>query len=66
MFTLGYISVHPALPLVSWASLHRFSLPLLQASLDEPSHSVAIHHAQPTSLQSLTLLLSEKVQSTRM
>ena len=32
-----------------------------QASLDEPSRSVAIHHAKPSSLQSVTLHLSEKV-----
>ena len=32
-----------------------------QGSLDEPTQSIILHHAQPTQLQMLALQLSEKV-----
>lgn len=33
-----------------------------QASLDEPTHSIVMHHAKPNKLQSQALLLAEKVR----
>ena len=35
----------------------------LMASLDEPSQSLAIHHARPSNLQCLALQLSEKISN---
>ena len=41
---------------------HVIYLPLNpQGSLDEPTQSIILHHAQPTQLQMLALQLSEKV-----
>lgn len=34
---------------------------VFQASWDEPTQTVTLHHAEPTRLQSLALQLSEKV-----
>ena len=34
----------------------------VQASLDEPTESVVLHHAKPTALQNLSFILAEKVQ----
>jgi len=38
------------------------SFPFLQASLDEPTQMVVMHHAKPSKLQCLALLLADKVR----
>ena len=48
---------------MSWLHCSTVSASLIisQASLDEPTHSIVMHHAKPNKLQSQALVLAEKV-----